>query len=105
MFPIIINPIPLILTISTTFGVLVHDAHLSQLAGIASIPVVAAAYVATADFVQKSDPHTHIERASLRRTTLGEPSIQPRIGNDKKYISLKKYSSNSFGSDYCWPSA
>ncbi len=105
MFPILLNPIPLILTISTAFGVLVHDAQLNHVVAAASVPAISVGYVAASDLVHKfADQHTHVERMNMGRTTSSEPSIQPRNNDEKKYVSQKKFNSSSLACDYCWPS-
>jgi len=105
MFPILLNPIPLILTISTAFGVLVHDVQLTHVAEAASIPAISVGFVAASEIAHKfSDQHTHVERMNLGRSSSNQPSIQPRNDQDKKYISQKKFNSNSTATDYSWPS-
>jgi hypothetical protein len=80
--------------------------QLNHVVAASAVPAISAGYVAVTDLAHKfTDQHTHVERASMGRTTSSEPSIQPRNGNDKKYIAQKKYNSNSSSSDYCWPSA
>jgi len=106
MFPILLNPIPLLLTISTAFGVFVHDVQLTHIAQAASIPAISAGYMAASEVAHKfSDQHPHVERMNLGRSSSNQPSIQPRNGEDKKYISQKKFNSNSTATDYSWPSA
>ena len=106
MFPILLNPLPLLLTISTAFGVLVHDTQLAHVAQVAGVPAISASYISTSEIAQKfADQHPHVERMNLGRSTSGEPSIQPRNDQDKKYIAQKKFNSNSTATDYYWPSA
>lgn len=102
MFPLIINPLTILLTLTTTFSVLVHGTQVDQATSIAiALPVMVASY-GVADITLKSnDPHVHVERVSFSSR---QPSTQPRNGDDKKYIVAKKYSANGFGGDYSWPS-
>lgn len=109
MFPLLINPLPILLTLTTSFGVLFHDSQLDRASSIAlSLPVAFAA-VGSADLSFKSsDPHLHAERVSIAQKFEQLRSVQPRIqtrnGEDKKYISSKKFNSDTNGSEYHWPS-
>ncbi|MFZ3009998.1 MAG: hypothetical protein WA030_03215 [Candidatus Microsaccharimonas sp.] len=107
MFSIIINPIPLLFTIATTFGVLIHDTQLDRAAKVAlSMPVAFATYAA-ADAAIKSSEHVHVERvsipanlASLRSMT---PRLQPRDDNHR-YAESKKLHYSGGDNGYAWPS-
>jgi hypothetical protein len=109
MFPLLINPLPLLLTLTTSFGVLFHDSQLDRASSIAlSLPVAFAA-VGSADLSFKlNDPHLHAERISIaqrfEQLRSSQPRIQTRNSEDKKYISTKKFSSDTDGSEYRWPS-
>jgi hypothetical protein len=109
MFPLLINPLPVLLTLSTAFGVLVHDTQLDAAAKTAlTVPVTIAAY-AGAEYVTKmNDPHIHNERASfsngLSELKGEQPRTQTRGGDDKKYVVQKKSNVHSYGSEYIWPS-
>lgn len=86
MFSLILsNTLPALVSLSTLFGVVVHDTKFDQFA-TAFLAVPAA--LATYEGVKSTDPHTHIERVSLsqfaRSVTSDSPRIQPRQ-EDKKY--------------------
>lgn len=109
MFPLLINPIPLILTLSTAFGVLVHDTQIDKATATAmTMPITIVAYGAADIALKLNDPHVHSERAPLsegvRDLKASQPRVQPRNGDDKKYVTQKKSSVTSFGSEYSWPS-
>lgn len=109
MFPFI-NPAPIVLTIATLCGVMVHDMHIDKATALAaSIPALAA----SADMVDKylnGSYHTHVERASFPRSyvtfrsTL--PQAQPGRDNDRRHYVQNKKTNLGFGSDhgYMWPS-
>lgn len=102
MFPLAINPLPVLLTLTTTFGVLVHDTQIDQATTVAlALPAIVASYGAADISLKLNDPHTHVKRVSFASR---QQSTQPRNSDDKKYIVAKKYSSNGFGGDYSWPS-
>lgn len=102
MFPFVINPLPILLTLTTTFGVLVHDTQIDQATSIAiALPVAVATYGVADVSLKLNDLHVHAERVSFSSR---QPSTQPRSNDDKKYIVAKKYSLNSFGGEYSWPS-
>jgi len=109
MFPILINPLPLLLSLTTSFGVLVHDTNIDRAASIAISMPIAFAIVGTADSTFKfSDQHTHTERTSytnaIKQMGPEQPRTQTRGGDDKKYIFNKKFTTNTGGSEYHWPS-
>ena len=109
MFPILINPLPVLLTLSTAFGVLVHDTQLDMAAKTAlTAPIVVVAYAGADMAMKMNDPHIHNERVSFSngvRELKGEqPRTQTRNGDDKKYLVQKKSSTLSYGSEYIWPS-
>lgn len=109
MFPLLINPIPLIITLSTAFGVLIHDTQIDKATSTAlTMPALIAAYGAADIALKLNDPHVHNERASLsegvRDLKASQPRVQPRNGDDKKYVTQKKSAVTTFGSEYSWPS-
>ncbi|MBC7869019.1 hypothetical protein H7X69_02485 [Candidatus Saccharibacteria bacterium] len=109
MFPLLINPLSLLLTLSTAFGVLVHDTQLDTAAKTAlTVPIAIVAYGGTDMVMKMNDQHIHNERVSLSQS-LGQlkgeqPRTQTRGGDDKKYFVQKKSSVHSYGSEYVWPS-
>jgi hypothetical protein len=106
MLPFIINPLPLLLTISTAFGVLVHDMHIDKFAVVA-LPAAIISYGASEVGLKLNDQHLHAERVSFSgslRLNEAQPRVQPRTEDDKKYIAQKKLTYDAYGSDYRWPS-
>jgi len=109
MLPLLINPLPLLLTISTVFGVLVHDTQLDMAAMTAltvAVPIVG--YVGNGVSLKLNDPHIHNESVSVSQSVRdlkdNTPRTQTRGGDDKKYVIQKKSSIHSYGSEYIWPS-
>ncbi|MFZ2125991.1 MAG: hypothetical protein WAV04_00565 [Candidatus Microsaccharimonas sp.] len=107
MFPIIINPLALLFTVTTTFGVLVHDTQLDRAALAAVVPVSFASFAAIDSVLKSGESHVHVERvhgpntlATLRSTV---PRVQPR-DDDRRYIQSKKVYLGTAGSSYLWPS-
>jgi len=96
----IYNTLPVVLALSTAFGVLVHDTRLDTLAS-ATLPAVAVASYAAADAGLKlSDPHTRIHRVAVN----SQPMIQARGNEDRRHITQNKFGTSTFNSDYSWPS-
>jgi hypothetical protein len=105
MFPIIFNPLPLIFTLTATFGVVVHDTQLDRAALALAVPVSFATYAAV-DTLKSGDSHIHVERihgpntlATLRSTV---PRTQPR--DDDRWYNQKKLYFGTGGASYLWPS-
>jgi hypothetical protein len=94
MFANILNPLAIIISLSTASGVLVHDTKIDRAAAVAfSAPATMATYEAPSKAISfSSDAHTHVERASFAgavNTLSGHtPSVQPR-SNDKKHLMQK----------------
>lgn len=94
MFSILfINPLSVILTLSTTIGVLVHDTKIDQFTtALFAVPALVASYEGAQGAIKMTDPHTHVERVSIsqfgRSLTLDNPRVQPR--NDNKKYRLEK---------------
>ena len=102
MFKLFTTPLPLIIALATGFGVLIHDTQIDKATATAiALPALLATYGASDISFKLNDPHTHTERVSVAGS---HPRVQPRSGDDKKYISLKKFGTTSFGGDYSWPS-
>lgn len=106
MLPVL-NPLPLIFTIATTFGVLVHDTQLDRAALAVVVPVSFASYAAIDSVIKSGENHLHVERtngphtlATLRATI---PRVQPR-DDDRRYIQSKRLYFGTGGSNYLWPS-
>lgn len=108
MFPLIINPLPLIFTIATTVGVLVHDMQIDRATTVAlALPTALATFAAVDSLTKSGEQHVHVERANMPnqlgalRTTL--PRVQPR-DDDRRYIQSKKLYFGTTDSGYLWPS-
>ena len=86
----IINPLSILITLSTLLGVVVHDTKVDQLATkVLSVPNAIVNYEGVNHAIKFSDEHTHTERISLsevvRSVNSDVPRIQPRMTSDKKY--------------------
>lgn len=108
MFSVLLNPLPILLTITTSFGVLLHDTQIDKATKTAlALPATIAAFGAADVAFKANDPHTHTERFSVSGELQTLKSAQPRVqarDDNKKYISVKKYVSDGMGSQYHWPS-
>jgi hypothetical protein len=109
MSPILINPLSLILTLATSFGVLLHDTQLDRATSISlALPTTFATIKVNDISIKLSDPHLHVELISYTENIdglrLAQPRIQPRSGEEKRYVASKKFSSDTEGSEYIWPS-
>lgn len=107
MYPLLINPAPLIFTIATTFGVLIHDTQIDRASTLAlSVPAALVGYAA-ADAASKSGDHVHVERASvghrLGALRSSMPRVQPR-DDDRRYIQTKKLYFGTGDTISLWPS-
>ena len=102
MFSLISNPLSIALTLSTAFGILVHDVKIDQVAALSTLPVAAVLGYSAYEYGIKVTEHIHAERASFG-VNGSQPATQPR-GDDRKYIAQKKFSSQAYGSEYQWPS-
>lgn len=105
----IVKPIPILFTFATVFGVLVHDMHIDRAATAAVALPAALATAATADFLLKSNQHTHVDRISLGKNTSAQraplPKAQPPRDDDKRYVQQKKLAySGGDTSGSLWPS-
>lgn len=88
MFPaLFINP-TILLTLTTSLGVFVHDMKIDQFTTALVTPAAFASYESVANVIKMGDPHTHAEGASIselgRTMTRQTPRVQPRNDN-KKY--------------------
>lgn len=100
----LINPLLIAFTISTTFGVLVHDTQLDRAATVAiALPVILAGYAA---FEIKSDMvHTHVERASGPKNHIrpNMPRTPPR-NDDHRQLTAREDNSSNPDMAHLWPS-
>ncbi len=109
MFPLLINPLPLLLTLTTSFSVLIHDTQIDRATTTALVLPVSLATLGAADISLKlNDPQVHPEKVSVANTIRQLRSTQPRLhvrdDKDRQYISVKKFVSDGMGSEYHWPS-
>ena len=85
-----INPLAVLVTLSTLLGIVVHDTKVDQLAArVLSVPAVVVSHEGVNPVIKFSDVNTHAERISLsevvRNINSDVPRIQPRTTDDKKY--------------------
>lgn len=94
-----LNITPLLFTIFTGFGVVVHDTQIDHAAvtAITSVGAVVVAAHSTLNVLpdlRPTDQHTHAESVKVTQTlrTLNglEPRLQTRFNEEKKYIGPKK---------------
>jgi hypothetical protein len=108
MFPLLINPLPILLTLSAAFGVLVHDTQIDAAARtVLTTPIAIVGNMESELLTKMNDPHINNERASVSRGVDDLRPTQPRTpsrSDDKKYVVQKKSSVLSYGSEYIWPS-
>ncbi len=103
-----IKPLPIIITLVTAFGILMHDTHVDRAATVAvALPAVLAAV--GADQMISSNYHTHSERAAIPRvsnvfrSTL--PNVQPPRDDTRGYLQNKKlFFGGGADATSLWPS-
>lgn len=107
MLPTLINPLPLIFTIATGFGVVVHDMQIDRATTVALALPSALATFAVVDSLSKSGEHVHVERATtanhLAALQAAVPRMQPR-DDDRRYVQAKKVYFGGGERSYIWPS-
>ena len=104
-----INSLPLLLSLSAMFGILLHDTKIDSATALAmTVPVALASYGAADVAFKMSDPHTHSERSgfsqSIRELRTQQPRLQTRFGDDERHVVAKKSSVTISGGEYSWPS-
>lgn len=100
MLPLI-NPLPIIITLAATLGVLFHDTQFDHAATTALMtPVTISNFGSVETALRLNDAHIHVERTSV---SSNQAIAQPRLLEDKKYIIQKRLVSSNSGSDYQWP--
>jgi hypothetical protein len=107
MSPTIINPFPIMISVAALLGVFVHDAQfISVIQTAISTPAIVADYARSTSNLS-TDQHLHFDNGSSATSDYNlktqQPSIRPRDEDDKKYVTRKRLSGNTFGSDYIWP--
>jgi len=87
-----IKPAPVIVTVLTLVGILMHDMHIDKATAVAiSLPAVVASTGALEKVISPTY-HTHVERVSFSRYDGGSslPNLQPARNDDRRYIQNKK---------------
>jgi hypothetical protein len=98
MFQIIISPLAVLISLSTSTGVLIHETKVDKLTALTMAPVEVATKKVAENGLALLDgmPHTHSEGASLtsasRELRTQSPSLTPRRDKDDKYRLQKKVS-------------
>jgi hypothetical protein len=91
----VVNSLALLISLSTTAGILMHDNHLDTIATAAfSLPSMVPNYEATGRIINfGNELHTHAEQTSLSQSlqeiSAQNPRIQPRT-DDKKHLLQKR---------------
>jgi len=103
-----INTIPLVFTLLTAFGVMVHDTKIDSATSLALTAPIALVTYASVDALMKSgDSHVHVEKISgpkqLSNLKVTTPRIQPR-DDDRRYIQTKKVFFGGSDNVSLWPS-
>lgn len=107
MIPLaIFNPLSILISLSTMFGVVVHDTHVDKLAvATIGVPAIIATYGGYNNGI-KNDAHTHTERISLsqvvRNMNTQTNRTQTRLFEDKKYMSQKNVARGHNAFDNCY---
>lgn len=98
MFQIIISPLAVLISLSTSTGVLIHETKVDKLTALTMAPVEVATKKVAENGLALLDgmPHTHSEGTSLtsasRELRTQSPSLTPRRDKDDKYRLQKKVS-------------
>lgn len=91
MLQIIKSIPPVLITLVTMFGVLMHDTRIDKVSVALALPVIAGS-TAALEKAMTPNYHTHVERASLERASFRSslPNMQPPRDDDRRYIQNKK---------------
>jgi hypothetical protein len=98
MLQIILSQFAVIISLSTSAGIFLHETKIDKLASLSIVePTVAYKKIATDGLtLLEGIPHTHSEGTSLtsasREFRTSSPSLTPRRDNDDKYRLQKKVS-------------
>lgn len=96
MFPFVfLNPLPVLISLSTMFGIVVHDTKIDQLTvAIVTVPAVVASYDIASKVINPADGHTHSERMSLsqmvRDINNDNPRTTPRNQEKKRKYLMQR---------------
>ena len=105
MFNLIINPLAIAISVSTAFGIFIHDTKIDKFAMTAlALPAVVASYDASAKLAHIApDLHTHAERTSISQAVndlrAQNPRVQPRHNDDKKHLMQRHAARGSHSFD------
>ena len=94
MFSALLNPLAILISLSTATGVLVHDMHIDAAASaVVAMPATIGNYDISSKLAGFGDAHTHVERGAMAQAIINlqgqNPRIQPRV-EDKKYLLQKR---------------
>lgn len=101
------NPLPLVLAIATTFGVLMHDTQVDHATTVAIVNPVSATNYAASEVTSRLNEHVHVERMSVLNELGAHRSTNPRTqtrDDDHHYIQPKRLTSNGGDGVSLWPS-
>jgi len=108
MSPTLINPLPILLSLTAVFGVFVHDSQFDNvIMTVVEAPAIVADYNNGALNPMPSSHHLQSEISPIGNSfslRAQQPAAQPRNEDDKKYVTQKRIMGNTFGNDYYWPS-
>lgn len=89
MLKLIISPLALLLTLTTSMGIVVHETKVDKLTTLALASPVYAAKKLSKGKLLESMPHTHSDagtfETSSREFRAKSPSIAPRRDRDERY--------------------
>jgi len=82
---------PIFISLTTLAGVALHETRLDRLALFTmAVPVtIPTAADGSMTRTMSNDPHTHVERVSLREVRTSSPMLAPRYGEQKKHLLQK----------------
>lgn len=106
MFSLIINPLPLILTAVTGFGVLIHDMQIDRATTVAlAVPTALASLSAVETAVQRGESHIHVEKATVHAQYGALRNALPRlqVRDDDRHMP-SKLALSAGGDNGLWPS-
>lgn len=105
----LINPIPILISLTAMFGVFVHDTKFDKaiLTAVTAPESISRYAESSSSKFLSIDHHIHAEIGSfMNKVGFGsqQPSSQPKSNDDKKYIAQKHLIDSGSGADYHWPS-
>ena len=89
-----IKPLPIIVTLITTTGILIHDMHIDKAATVAIALPALVASTGALEKVISPNYHTHVERAEIPRSNTSVrsslPNVRPPRDDDREYTQNEK---------------